>query len=236
VASLDLFLDAPAIPSILRLLLDKAGGDRLASVVESLPDRAYTEKAIAALRGQGIIEERNGLIKIVEGEENARRVEGIIHFYAQVDRAAKRRLLFRGILNSAQYACLVHRATFLGLMEAEGFTTQETEGLIDKDGSLGYVERLTIMYRTREGLPHTTFPFIPLYYYPHFIAMRSDNAEHLRARLRSAGIVMVEEEYLLGHYPKQIAAQAREYVEREKEYIRNKIKDEAFDIWWYYRF
>ena len=75
-ASLDLFLDAPAIPSILRLLLDKAGGDRLASVVESLPDRAYTEKAIAALRGQGIIEERNGLIKIVEGEEECEKSGG----------------------------------------------------------------------------------------------------------------------------------------------------------------
>ena len=91
------------------------------------------------------------------------------------------------------------------------------------------------MYRTREGLPHKSFPFIPVYYYPHFIAMKTDNAEHLRERLRHAGIVMKEEEYLLGHYPKQVAAQAREYVQREKEYIREKIKDEAFDVWWYYR-
>lgn len=235
-ANLDLFLDAPAIPSILRLLKERAGGDRKASVMQSLPDQAYTEKAIDTLRTQGIIEEEGGLLRIVEGDENARTVERIIHFYAKVDTAARRRLLFRGILNSAQYACLVHLATLKGLMEGEGIDSEETEGLIEKDASLGFVERLPIMYRTREGLPHKSFPFIPVYYYPHFIAMKTDNAEHLRERLRRAGIVMVEEEYLLGHYPKQVAAQAREYVQKEKEYIREKIKDEAFDVWWYYRF
>ncbi len=234
--TLDLFLDAPAIPGVLRLLKEKVGGDRLTSVIESLPDRAHVEKAIAALRTQGIIEEQDGLLKIAGGEEIARRVEGIIRFYAEVDGIARRRLLFRGILNSAQYACLIHLDTLFGLMEAEGNTAQVTEGLIEKDASLGYVERLKIMYRAREGLPHKSFPFIPFHYYPHFVAMKSDNTEHLRARLEHAGIVMIEEEYLLGRYPKQIAAQAREYVEREKEYIRNRIKDEAFDIWWYYRF
>ena len=234
--TLDLFLDAPAIPSVLLLLKEKAGADRRSSIVQSLPDKAYTEQAIDTLRTQGIIEEEDGLLRIVEGEENARRIEGIIRFYARVDTAARRRLLFRGILNSAQYACLVHLATLKGLMETEGIDGEETEGLIEKEASLGFVERLPIIYRTREGLPHKSFPFIPVYYYPHFIAMKTDNAEHLRERLRRAGVVMIEEEYVLGHYPKQVAAQAREYVQKEKEYIREKIKDEAFDVWWYYRF
>ncbi len=234
--TLDLFLDTPAIPRVLLHLKEKAEGDGKASIMQSLPDKAYTEKAIETLRTQGIIEEQDGLLRIVKGEENARTVEEIIRFYARVDAAARRRLLFRGILNSAQYACLVHLTTLKGLMETEGIDAEETEGLIEKDANLGLVERLPIMYRTREGLPHKSFPFIPVYYYPHFIAMKTDNAEHLRERLRHAGIVMKEEEYLLGHYPKQVAAQAREYVQREKEYIREKIKDEAFDVWWYYRF
>jgi len=234
--TLDLFLDAPAIPRVLRLLRENSGSDRRSSVVQSLPDKAYTEKAIDTLRTEGLIEEKDGLLRIVEGEENERRIEGIIRFYASVDTAARRRLLFRGILNSAQYACLVHLATLKGLMETEGVHGEETEDLIEKEASLGFVERLPIIYRTREGLPHRSFPFIPVYYYPHFIAMKTDNAGQLRERLRRAGVVMVEEEYLLGHYPKQVAAQAREYVQREKEYIREKIKDEAFDVWWYYRF
>ena len=65
----------------------------------------------------------------------------------------------------------------------------------------------------RDGVTHRSFPFIPLYYYPHFISMKTDDTEHLRARLKHAGITMTEEEYLLGHYPKEIADQAREYID-----------------------
>jgi hypothetical protein len=53
--TLDLFLDAPAIPGVLRHLREKTGGDGKASVMQSLPDKAYTEKAIKTLLTQGII-------------------------------------------------------------------------------------------------------------------------------------------------------------------------------------
>ncbi len=104
-----------------------------------------------------------------------------------------------------------------------------------KRAGQGYVERLKIMYRAREGLKHRCFSFIPLYYYPHFIMMKPDNTGRLRERLKETGVAMVEEEYLLGRYPKEIARQSRDYVFREKEYIRERIKNEAFDIWWFYR-
>jgi hypothetical protein len=45
-----------------------------------------------------------------------------------------------------------------------------------------------------------------------------------------------EEAYLLGNYPKELAARARDYVQKEKNHIKEKIKGEAFDVWWYYRF
>jgi hypothetical protein len=47
---------------------------------------------------------------------------------------------------------------------------------------------------------------------------------------------MIEEDYLLGHYPKELAKQSREYILKEKGHIQERMKDEAFDIWWYYRF
>ena len=69
-------------------------------------------------RGAGDHQREDGFLKIVEGEETARQIEGIIRFYDGRERVARRRLLFRGILNAAQYACLVHFGTFVGLMEA----------------------------------------------------------------------------------------------------------------------
>ncbi|MBP1732118.1 MAG: hypothetical protein H6Q55_2547, partial [Deltaproteobacteria bacterium] len=50
------------------------------------------------------------------------------------------------------------------------------------------------------------------------------------------GIQLTEEDYLLGNYPKELAAQSRDYVLKEKQHIKEKIKSEAFDVWWYYRF
>jgi hypothetical protein len=235
-ASFNVLLDAPAIPRVLHLLLNEGAGRMEDALVESLPDREYARRAVEALVCHGIIKREGGMLTIADGEETRRRVRGIMRFYDDIDRLARRKLLFRGILNATQYACLVHFATFSAIMESEGFTASDVGAMLEKDGSEGYVERLKIMYRSREGVRHRFFPFIPLYYYPHFLMMKPDNTEHLRGRLKSAGIFMVEEEYLLGHYPKDIASQSRDYIVKEKEHIRDKIKNEAFDIWWYYRF
>jgi len=236
VTSFRFLLELPAIPRVLQLLLHGQTGAREDSVIEHLQKRAYTQKAIEMLVGLGIIRRENGLLTIVEGEENSRRVSGIMRFYHDVDRTVRRRLLFRGILNAADYAYLVHFKTFTSLMETDGFTLEDVDAVLDADGREGYVERLKVMCRAREGLEHRCFSFIPLHHHPHFIMMKPDNTGHLQERLRNMGVVMIEEEYLLGRYPKEIARQSREYVVREKEYIREKIKNEAFDVWWYYRF
>ncbi|OPY66696.1 MAG: hypothetical protein A4E57_02661 [Syntrophorhabdaceae bacterium PtaU1.Bin034] len=234
--SSEILLDSPAIPRVLELLMETKEGCDEMSVMKLLPDKAYAQKALQVLLGQGIIEKEDGRLRIAEGEEISRTIKGIIRFYARIDRITRRRLLFRGILNTTHYECLVHFNTFIGLMQNEGFAQPEVEVLLEKDRREGYVERVKIMYRSREGVRHRCFPFIPLYYYPHFIMMKSDQTEHLRERLKNAGVCMTEEEYLLGHYPKEIASQSRDYITREKEHIRQKIKNEAFDIWWYYRY
>jgi hypothetical protein len=58
--------------------------------------------------------------------------------------------------------------------------------------------------RLRRSVKHKFFPFIPLYYYPHFIVMDSDNVQPFRAKLENSGIALMEEDYLLGNYPKEL--------------------------------
>jgi hypothetical protein len=234
--SFNLLLDAPAIPKILRSLLERNEGSDESAVISILPNETFTRKAIEILLAYGVIKKEEGVLRIAEGGENRRRVSDIIEFYQNIDRVTRRRLLFRGILNCTNYKCLIHFSIFLKLMEDEGFDKTEVEALLEKERKEGYVERLKIMYRAREGLKHKCFPFIPLYYYPHFIIMNSDNTDQLKSRLKGAGVLLMEEEYLLGHYPKEIADQSRDYIGRERNFIREKIKNEAFDIWWYYRF
>lgn len=235
-ASLDLLLDMPTIPRLLELLMERSGEGNEAFVTDNLPETTYTQRAIETLERQGIITRENGALKIVEGEENSRRISDIVRFYAAVGRASRANLLFRGILNSARYDCMVHLGTLIALMEAEGYDRADVDVLVDRDAREGYVERLKVIYRTREGVEHKCFPFIPVHYYPHFITMKSDNTEHLGPTPANTGVSMKEEEYLLGHYPKEVATQSRDYMKREKEHIGERITNEAFDVWWDYRF
>ncbi len=235
-ATVNILLDIPAIPRILELLCEKADGRDEAALAACFPDGTYNRKALELLLARGIVTEEDGVVKLAETEESTRAVDAIMRFYGQIDRVARRRLLFRGILNSTQYACLVHFNTFIDMMQEEGFGRVDVDVMLKKDSKEGYVEQVKIMYRAREGLKHKSFPFIPLYYYPHFIMMKADSTDHLRERLKNAGVFMIEEEYLLGHYPKQIAKQSRDYILKEKSHIQERMKNESFDIWWYYRF
>jgi len=235
-SNVELMLDAPAIPRVLRLLMERSGREQHCLVVEALPDRVCADAAIEALVAGGIVCRQDGLLKIVPSEEAARRIDAIMLFYDRVDAMERKKLLFRGILNIAQYACLVHVETFAKLMEAEGFARADMEAVATADGKEGLVERIKLTYRMKAGEPARTFPFVPLYYYPHFISMGSSDPDHVKERLGRAGITITEEEYLLGHYPKAVAEQAREYINVEKEHIKDRIKNEAFDMWWYYRF
>jgi hypothetical protein len=236
VADYRYLLDTPAVPKLLEMLLESEQGREEPAVLDALGHDAYAAKAVVMLIEHGIIERKQGKLRIVRSTAVTRKVDQIVTFYSDVQRAAKKSLIFRGILNATYYKCLVHIGTFTEMMEQEGFGKTETIATIDEELKQGYVQHLKIVYRSRSGIKHKFFPFIPLYYYPHFIVMNADNMQPLRSRLEGAGIQLAEEDYLLGNYPKELAAQSRDYVLKEKQHIKEKIKNEAFDVWWYYRF
>lgn len=229
-------LDTPAVPRLLEMLLESEQGRDEPAVLDALGHDTYAAKAVAMLLQHGIVERKQGRLRIVRSPAVDRKVAQLVSFYGGVQRAAKKSLIFRGVLNATYYKCLIHTATFMEMMEQEGFSKTETIDALDEEVEHGYVQHMKIVYRSRSGVKHKFFPFIPLYYYPHFIVMNADNMQPLRSRLENAGILLTEEDYLLGNYPKELAAQSRDYVMKEKQHIKEKIKSEAFDVWWYYRF
>jgi hypothetical protein len=229
-------LDTPSIPRILEMLLECEEGRDEPALVQALGDAPYATKAIDILLAHGLITREKGRVRISHDVGVTQKIHQIVSFYGDIQKAARKGLMFRGILNATYYRCLMHFGTFIDMMEYEGFDKEETISTLDEEKKQGYVQHLKIMYRSRLGLKHKFFPFIPLYYYPHFIAMDADNAQPLRARLENPGVTLAEEDYLLGNYPKELAAQSRDYILKEKNHIKEKIKNESFDVWWYYRF
>jgi len=229
-------LDTPSIPRILEILLESDEGRDEPALLQALGDASHGAKAVDILLEHGMITREKGRLRICHGSGVTHRVRQIVSFYGSIQRAARKGLMFRGILNATYYKCLIHFGTFIEMMEHEGFDKEETVAILDEEKKQGYVQHLKIVYRSRSGLKHKFFPFIPLYYYPHFIVMDANNVEPFRAKLENTGIALTEEDYLLGNYPKELAAQARNYILKEKNHVKEKIKSEAFDVWWYYRF
>ena len=229
-------LDTPSIPRILEILLESEEGRDESALLQTFGDASYAAKAVDTLVEHAIITREKGRLRICHGSEVAQKVLRIVSFYGEIQRAARKELMFRGILNATYYKCLIHFGTFIEMMEHEGFDKGETIGTLGEEVKQGYVQHLKILYRSRSGLKHKFFPFIPLYYYPHFVVTDANNAQPLRARLENPAITLTEEDYLLGNYPKELAAQSRDYILKEKNHVKEKIKDEAYDVWWYYRF
>ena len=229
-------LDTPSIPRMLEILLEYEEGRDEQALLQALGDVSYAAKAVDTLLEHAIITRETCRLRICPGSDVAQKVHQIVGFYRDIQRAARKDLTFRGILNATYYRCLIHLGTFTEMMEREGFDKEETTATLDQEVKQGYVQRLKIVYRSRSGLKHKFFSFIPLYYYPHFIVMDADNVQPFRAKLENTGITLLEEDYLLGNYPKELAAQSRDYILKEKNHIQEKIKAEAFDVWWYYRF
>ncbi len=229
-------LDLPSVPRILEILLESEEGRDEPSLLEAVGNQPHTLKALNVLVERGVIMREKGKLRICRGGSVSVRVDQIVGFYREIQRGTRKQLMCRGILNATHYKCLIHIESFIEMMASEGFDRSEAMHVLGTEVGHGYVQQLKIAYRSRSGLKHKFFPFIPLYYYPHFIVMDAKNAEPMRSRLQDAGIIIAEEEYLLGNYPKELAAQAREYILKEKHHVKEKIKGEAFDVWWYYRF
>ena len=61
--NVELMLDAPAIPRVLRLLMERSGREQHCLVVEALPDRVCADAAIDALVAGGSCADRTAFLR-----------------------------------------------------------------------------------------------------------------------------------------------------------------------------
>lgn len=234
-SSADILIYTPAIPMILRSLMETPEGrDESDLLGGSSEEGSHVTKALEALLERGLIVKDGGKLRLTDRAENIKKIENLLLFYDDVRKRIEIELTFRGILNSTEDQCLVHIEALMDMMTQEGFSDSEVDGMLAREKSAGYVEQLKIVYhRPQYGVKYKLFPIIPVHYQQDFV-VKGDNVFEFRANLLDRGDAEVEEDYLLGSYPKEMARQAREYIESQKVHIKKKIKSGVYEMWSYY--
>jgi hypothetical protein len=233
-SSIDILMYTPAIPMILRSLMEAPEGrDESDLPGGSTEERPYVTKALEALLERGLIVKDAGKFRLTDQPENIKKIENLLRFYEDLQKTIRIELTFRGILNAIEDQCLVHLKTLMEMMAQEGFGDNEVDEILVREKSAGYVEQLKIVYPSKQGMKWKLFPIIPVYYYQDFV-VKGENVFEFRAKFADRGDAAVEEDYLLGSYPKEMAHQAREYIESQKTHIKRKIKSGVYEMWSYY--
>lgn len=220
----------PAIPAILTILLEHPEGVEESSLIVAAGEMQSLESALEVLLGHDIIIRHSGRVFLTRGAKTHDTVRRILEAFHDIRSFTETAFLVRGILNATEYyQCLVHKKTMFAMLTKEDVPIGMLEKVIAVEESQGYVENIDISYRLKGHIREKFFPFIPHHHYDDFVLMHS--------RIASADTAIIEERYILAHHPASIAEQARQYTAEHKPHILGTVRNQAFDIiWWYDRY
>lgn len=237
-STFEMLLSMPAVPAVMAALLDKPEGIDEASLTIPAGGPGRLEDTLSALARRGLIVRRSGLVFLTPGSGAIEKARKIVGAFYDLKSLMETSFMVRGVLGATEYyRCLVHRDTMFDMLAEEGVEKERLEKVLAAEERQGYVENLDIAYRVRGGVKEKFFPFIPHHHYHDFVFMHSRTVQKVGASSREPVVDIVEERYLLGSHPESIAQQARMYMKQHKHHILSRVRNEAFDIiWWYDRY
>ncbi len=192
--------------------------------------QAHVHRALTELVARGLID-RHGedyyrYQATPEADEACRKLFAL---YDKVSTRPQKELLVRGLLSRPGPRYLWHMNKLLEVLEREGFTREDAVPFLDQETEKGYIKRVRMIFVAR--IPFTAPPFIPYYYMSDFRNIDSNEYEQLKQQCRNSGLLMNEENYLMGAYPPELSQPATQYVEKEKRQVRDILWEEAFQQW-----
>ncbi len=237
-STFEMLLSMPAVPAIMTALVENPAGIEESSiqVAEGGPDRL--EEALSALVQRGLIVRRGALVCLPPGAEALTIARKIVAAFRDLQSLTEASFMIRGVLTATEYyRCLVHRDTMFDILTEDGADREQLARVLAAEEGQGYIENIDIAYRVRGGLKEKFFPFIPHHHYDDFVYMHSRAVQNGQRLLGGPAISVVKERYLLANHPPSIAEQARRYMRENKPHILSRVRNEAFDIiWWYDRY
>ncbi len=233
-----MLLSMPAVPAIMAALIENPEGMEESSIALVANDAGRLEEALSTLARRGLIVRHAGRVSLRPGGQALELARKIVAAFEELRSLTEASFMMRGILTATEYyRCLVHRDTMFAILTEDGTGRDQLEKVLTADEGQGYIENVDIAYRVRGGLKEKFFPFIPHHHYDDFVFMHSRDPQGGQTGTGGPAISVVKERYLLANHPPSLAEQARRYMRENKPHILSRVRNEAFDIiWWYDRY
>ena len=219
--------DMPAIVKILKYLRKSTAPRTYADIISVVDEgQVYVDGALKKLTAEGIINDKgqhyfyNATAK-AEGFCNK-----LFSLYDTVTRRPQMELLVRGLLCQPISHNLMKLDTLLEVLGKEGFAAGEVNRFVEEESSKGYLKRVKLVFITRESFSPPQF--IPPHRLPYLREVSSDEQEQLKEYCNKLDLSLNKVDYVMGSYPAELAEPAIQFLEKDKSYIREKLREDAF--------
>jgi len=223
--------DLPTAVKVLKYLRDVSVPSTHNDISRAVREgQAHVHRALTELVAWGLIDRRGEdhyhYRATPEADELCRKLFAL---YDKVSTRPQKELLVRGLLSRPGPRYLWHMNKLLEVLEREGFTREDAVPFLDQETEKDYIKRVRMIFVAR--IPFTAPPFIPYYYMSDIRNIDPNEYEQLKQQCRNSGLLMNEENYLMGAYPPELSQPATQYVEKEKRQMRDMLWEEAFQQW-----
>ena len=221
----------PTAVKVLKYLMDVEVPSTYTDISRAVHEgQALVDRALTELMARGLIyrheEDRYHYRATPEADELCRKLFAL---YGKVSARPQKELLVRGLLSQPGPRYLWHMNKLLEVLDREGFAREDAVPFLDRETRQGYLKRIRMIFVAR--ISFMAPRFIPYYYMSDFRNVDANEYEQLKQQCRNLGLLMNEEDYLMGAYPPELSQPAIQYVEKEKRQIRDMLREEAFRQW-----
>ncbi len=223
--------DLPTAVKVLKYLRDVSAPSTHNDISRAVRDgQAQVRRALTELVARELID-RHGedcyrYRATPEADELCRK---LFDLYDKVSARPQKELLVRGLLSQPGPRYLWYINKLLEVLEREGFTREDAVPFLNQETEEGYIKRVKMIFVAR--IPFTAPSFIPYYYMSDFRNIDPNEYEQLKQQCLNSGLLMNEENYLVGTYPPELSQPATQYVEKEKRQMRDMLWEEVSQQW-----
>ncbi len=194
----------------------------------------FVEKALDKLSAQKIVVMEPGGYRYA-GEARSDALYGKLgEVCALVSRGAELELLTRGLICATPQPCLIRLSAVLTILAGEGYNNDEVMDFIAEEIKKGNVKKIKLLFylRRQSSLP----TYVPQEYINPLSWVDTDSYHQVGHYVGEddPGFPSAHEEYLLGDYPREMASPAKEFLDTEKTYIKDKLREEAMRNWFFW--